>query len=438
MKRRNIIRICSFALCAVAAVTAFAIIGNIKSNEYQAQLEASYQRNLTQLSECLDSIETSLSKSQYATSRDMMGQISGNLYSECCTAKNALSSLPIIQLNLSGAYKFLSQAGDYARYLSTKQEITQDEYDNLALLLTYAQKYSDFTDSIVSRCNAGGRITENEIYLGDGSEMKVSSFSTDFSSAEETFENYPTLLYDGPFADAVLNKESALLKNAEKLDQDECRKIAAKALGAEEGGVVYKTEESGNLPAYVFSYKLYTIAITKNGGYVAYILNEGKPSDQSVTEENAINIAKSYLEKIGYTNMKESYYSVYNNVCTINFAYCENNITYYSDLIKVGVSLSDGKVFSLEADGYLTNHTERSVPSYAAEQNETTLSNSVEIVSRSKCLIPKNNGVEVFCNEYHCKNKTTGQEVLIYTNSETGEEEDILLLMYSDNGTLTK
>ena len=68
MKRRNIIRICSFALCAVAAVTAFAIIGNIKSNEYQAQLEASYQRNLTQLSECLDSIETSLSKSQYATS----------------------------------------------------------------------------------------------------------------------------------------------------------------------------------------------------------------------------------------------------------------------------------------------------------------------------------------------------------------------------------
>lgn len=93
--------------------------------------------------------------------------------------------------------------------------------------------------------------------------MKVSSFSTDFSSAEETFENYPTLLYDGPFADAVLNKESALLKNAEKLDQDECRKIAAKALGAEEGGVVYKTEESGNLPAYVFSYKLYTIAITK-------------------------------------------------------------------------------------------------------------------------------------------------------------------------------
>lgn len=437
MKRRNIVRICSFAFCAVAALAAFAIMGNIKSNSYQTRLEAAYQRNLMQLSECLDSIETSLSKSQYATSSEMMNKISGDLYSECCTAKNALSSLPISQLNLTGTYKFLSQAGDYARYLSAKEQVTQEEYDNLALLLTYAQKYSDFADTIVSRCNAGGSITDNEVAL-ESSDLKVSSFSADFSSAEETFEGYPTLLYDGPFADAVLNKESAMIKSAEKKDQDECRKIAAAALGVDEGGVVYKTEESGTLPAYVFSYKLYTIAVTKNGGYIAYILNEGTPSEQAITEDNAINVAKDYLNKIGYSDMKESYYTVYNNVCTINFAYCKDNITYYSDLIKVGVSLSDGNIFSLEADGYLVNHTEREVPGFAAEQNGVELNSNVEILSASRCLIPKSSGVEVFCNEYHCKNKSTGQEVLIYTDSETGEEEDILLLMYSDNGTLTK
>lgn len=437
MKRRNIVRICSFAFCAVAALAAFAIMGNIKSNSYQTRLEAAYQRNLMQLSECLDSIETSLSKSQYATSSEMMNKISGDLYSECCTAKNALSSLPISQLNLTGAYKFLSQAGDYARYLSAKEQVTQEEYDNLALLLTYAQKYSDFADTIVSRCNAGGSITDNEVAL-ESSDLKVSSFSADFSSAEETFEGYPTLLYDGPFADAVLNKESAMIKSAEKKDQDECRKIAAAALGVDEGGVVYKTEESGTLPAYVFSYKLYTIAVTKNGGYIAYILNEGTPSEQAITEDNAINVAKDYLNKIGYSDMKESYYTVYNNVCTINFAYCKDNITYYSDLIKVGVSLSDGNIFSLEADGYLVNHTEREVPGFAAEQNGVELNSNVEILSASRCLIPKSSGVEVFCNEYHCKNKSTGQEVLIYTDSETGEEKDILLLMYSDNGTLTK
>lgn len=166
--------------------------------------------------------------------------------------QNALSSLPISQLELDGAYKFLSQAADYAKYISTKDEISQSDYDNLALLLTYAQKYADRTEKIVQKCAAGGKITENEVLPQGGADAKVSSFSLDFTTAENTFENYPTLLYDGPFADAVLNKESQMIKNASRRSRDECRKIAARALGVEDGGVVYKNEESGTIPAYVF------------------------------------------------------------------------------------------------------------------------------------------------------------------------------------------
>lgn len=438
MKRRNIIRLCSFSVFAVAVLVAFAVIGNVKSNEYQTRLEASYQRNLTQLSECLDTIETNLAKSQYATSREMLGTLSDDLYSECNTAKNAMSALPISQLNLTGAYKFLSQAGDYATYLSTKEEVTAEEYENLAFLLSYAQEYSEFADEIVSRCNAGGKITENQVKLEDSNNLKVSSFSVDFDSAEDTFQNYPTLLYDGPFADAVLNKDAQMIKNAEEKSKDECKKIAADALGVDESAMVFKAEEEGKIPAYVFYYKLYTVAVTKQGGYISYIMNDSTASSQSITEENAINVAYDFLNKIGYRNMKESYYSVYNNICIINFAYEEDGIIYYSDLIKVGVSLSSGELLSVEADGYLTNHTERNVPQFSSEQNGITLSPNIEVISTRRCLIPKSNGKEVFCIENHCKNASSGQEVLIYTNSETGLEEDILLLMYSDNGTLTK
>ncbi|MCC8016102.1 MAG: germination protein YpeB [Clostridiales bacterium] len=80
-------------------------------------------------------IATNLAKSEYATSKDMLTSLSNDLYSECSTAKSALSSLPVQQLNLSGAYKFLSQAGDYARYLSKKEEITAEEYENIEKLL---------------------------------------------------------------------------------------------------------------------------------------------------------------------------------------------------------------------------------------------------------------------------------------------------------------
>lgn len=252
MKRRNIVRLCSFAICLAAVLTTAAVSQNAASNKYQLRLEAAYQRDLNRLSECLDSIETNLEKSQYAASQEMMGTLSSDLYAECTTAKNALSSLPVSQLELDGAYKFLSQAADYAKYISTKDEISQSDYDNLALLLTYAQKYADHTEKIVQKCAAGGKITENEVLPQGGADAKVSSFSLDFTTAENTFENYPTLLYDGPFADAVLNKESQMIKNASRRSRDECRKIAARALGVEDGGVVYKNEESGTIPAYVF------------------------------------------------------------------------------------------------------------------------------------------------------------------------------------------
>ena len=57
--------------------------------------------------------------------------------------------------------------------------------------------------------------------------------------------------------------------------------------------------------------------------------------------------------------MANTYYAINNNVCVINFAYKKDDVTYYSDLIKVGVSMDNGKIVSLEAQGYLTNHIKR-------------------------------------------------------------------------------
>lgn len=438
MKKRNAVRICSFSVCLVAVLAAYAIIGNIQSNAYKTRLEAAYQRNLTELSECLDSIETNLTKAEYASSGNMLSSLSNDLYSECTTAKNALSTLPIEQLNLSGAYKFLSQAGDYARYLAQKDELTEEDYEGISRLLSYAQKYSEFTEGIVSRCNAGGRITENEVVDQNSSALKYSSFSVDFNSAEETFADYPTLLYDGPYADAVVNRESALLKSAQEKSKEECLKVVADALGVSEKGIVYKTEENGNIPSYIFSYKLYTVGVTKNGGYISYIMSDSDITQASITQENAVNIASEFLNKIGYTDMKESYYSVQNNICIINFAYCKDGIYYYPDLIKVGVSLSNGEIYSLDADGYLMNHRQRAAADFTQSEATAELNANVELISAKKCLIPKKNGTEVYCIEYHCKSKNGSQEALIYKNAQTGEDEDILLLLYSDNGILTK
>lgn len=91
-----------------------------------------------------------------------------------------------------------------------------------------------------------------------------------------------------------------------------------------------------------------TAGITKSGGYVAYVLYGGKINRFSIDKDNAINLAQSYLKNIGYKNMANTYYAINNNVCVINFAYKKDDVTYYSDLIKVGVSMDNGKSYRLK------------------------------------------------------------------------------------------
>ena len=62
----------------------------------------------------------------------------------------------------------------------------------------------------------------------------------------------------------------------------------------------------------------------------------------------------------------------------------------------------------------------------------------MKINSVKQCVIPKKSGIEVDCYEYRCTGRDTGEDALIYINCDTGNEEDIMLLLNSENGTLVK
>ena len=416
MTKRGYIRLFSYAIAFALLLSSRAIINMTTANSYKAQLELNYQQSLNELSENLDSIETNLTKSIYSNSDKMLMDISKDLYAECSQAKDALSRLPIEQMNLGSTYKFITQSSDYASYIANKiassQTISTEEHQNLNKLLNYAQKLNESVSNMATIANNGAKV----------------------------FKDYPTLLYDGPFADAVLNRKSQLLKNAEHISRENAREIAARALGCNISEAIYSGEDAGNMPCYTFTYSQKTAGITKSGGYVAYVLYGGKINRFSIDKDNAINLAQSYLKNIGYKNMANTYYAINNNVCVINFAYKKDDVTYYSDLIKVGVSMDNGKIVSLEAQGYLTNHIKRKVFNckLTKEQAQSKLSKNLKVINSKRCVIPKESGNEVNCYEFRCNSNDTKEEVLIYINADKGYEENIMLLLYSDGGTLTK
>ena len=157
--------------------------------------------------------------------------------------------------------------------------------------------------------------------------------------------------------------------------------------------------------------------------------------------EDAVAKAQQFLEKYGYSSMKDTYYETRDGVMTLNFAYYEPNTQTicYTDLIKVEVSLQDGSIVGLDARGYLVNHHDRTLqsPSITVEQAQQSLSDILTVDNTRLALIPTSGQNEVCVYEFLCTSPT-GDRILSYINTQTGAEEQILILMQTPNGTLTK
>ncbi len=137
--------------------------------------------------------------------------------------------------------------------------------------------------------------------------------------------------------------------------------------------------------------------------------------------------------------MTPTYSFTSDGICCLNFAGTAGDYTVYPDLIKVGVSLSDKKVVSMDAADYVMNHVPRTPPEPSLSEDEAkgVLSPDLTPQSTDFALIPTPGGGEVWAYEILCKTPEDN-DVLVYVDVTTGREADLLLLLYADGGTLTK
>ena len=200
--------------------------------------------------------------------------------------------------------------------------------------------------------------------------------------------------------------------------------------------------ENANIPSYSFDVKTNqensaTITVSQKGGHVVYMNLNRDIQAESLSEDDACNKATEFLNSKGFSNMQKTYYLKNNGILTINFAYKQGNVVMYSDLIKVKVALDNGEILGIETTGYLNSHYERSLPKakITMEQAKSKLNKDLNIMSEGLAMIPTEWETEVYCYEFKGKVKDT--EFLVYINCETGEEEDILVITNTPNGTLT-
>lgn len=441
--RKKYIRIISFLLFLSVILGVSTFTNAVRADRYHTMALLSSQRAISELCENLDNITVTLQKGLYAGSDEMLSDVGSELCRSAACAKVSLSQLTQENMITDEIYKFLSQVGDFTvaigKLSADGQKLSENQVKQLRQLYEYSQSLSQGMGTVRAGCYDGTVSLErsSDVLLPE-SGQETAFYADSVNDTEQSLADYPTLVYDGPFADSQLDRDAPMLKNESEVTADEARKTAATYLGVKPSELRRDSDENSGVALFCFSKSGKSVGITKKGGYLCYITNPDYSQAVVISEKEAVKRASEFLENIGYKNMKESYYSTYDGVCTINFAWTKDGVVYYSDLIKVSVALDSARVVAVDARSYLMNHCSRSLPKtkISRDEAEDLLAAGLKLLDTKEAVIPTKYGKERLCYEMHC---TDGeQEVLIYIDEETGSEAEILLLLYADGGVLTK
>ena len=275
---------------------------------------------------------------------------------------------------------------------------------------------------------------------------QVSNPSKDsFNSIETNFEEYDGLIYDGAYSEHITNVEKKGL-TGEEIEEEKAKEIAEEFVGKEkikelksngfiENGTIksYSIEITTNEGDYI------TIAIAQKGGHIVFMNHNRNVDGEKITEEEAEKKALEFLDKKGFNDMKKTYFIKEAGIITINFAYEENDVIVYPDLIKVKVAMDNGEILGIETTGYLNNHEKRNInkTKLISVQDALDLVNdNLRIESTRLAIIPTEYKTEIFC--WELKGKVEERDFLLYVNAKEAKVEDILVVIQTDNGTLTQ
>ena len=441
LKRRTMIRLISFLTAAIALLFARNFLLTESNKRNTVLIRNSYARALEDLAASADNISITIEKQLCSGTSKQQAILANKLFNEASNAKQAISRLPMKDISLENTYKYLSQVGNYAVSIAEKtpdNSLSQKDYDNLKQLRSYAEQLADTLWELERAVSSG----EIDIYsVSDNyNKAKVPAITEGFTEFEEGFTSYPTLIYDGPFSDHIMEKTPEMTKHEEEIDGEKALERAARVLQMSSADLNVTCRSEGRLPCRIFSDTDNTVscAVTDKGGFVSYFIKSVQPKQANISVDEALTLAKNHLENNGYRNMKVTYYEKLQNTLTVNFAYYIDKITCYTDLVKVTVSLEDGDIIGFDATGFIVNHRKRAFPEKVMSVRECKkrLSPYLTCLSSGMALIPTEGGGEQYCYEYKCRSED-GRDILVYVNAQTGREEQLLILLESEDGTLT-
>ena len=393
----------------------------------------------------VQNVKTYLAKSMVSKSAEHGAEILTHVWREANLALSYLGMLPIESQELENTEKFLNQVSEYSYALSRKNidgsGLTDEDINKIKELYNYSNDLSNTLNEMADELN-NGTLKWSDL-MNNTESSDIAEVST-FDVIEENFHEYTGLIYDGAFSEHITSSDKKGL-TGDEIDEENAKKKAEDFIGKDK---IKETKsngyvENGSIPVYRFEMithdnKTIGISISKKGGHVVFLNYNRDVNEEKITEQDAVQKGKEYLAEKGFKDMQETYYMKDNGFITVNYAYKQNDVVIYADLIKVKIALDNGEVIGLETTGYLNCHYDRNIPKnkISIEEARKHLSDKIQVTSEGLAMIPTEWKTEKFCYEF--KGKIEDVDFIAYINAESGEEEDILIVTNTPNGTLTE
>lgn len=432
------------ALIAVCIILTMGLLGvsvafgithkneKLEKDSLNGSLENVYKRNYYEFSYQMSNVGDSLNKLLVSYSPSYQQKLLTEVSEDTASAIACISTISDTTANGEKTVAFINKVGDYAKSLNYKiargKSIdNKDKADLTAVynaVLTLNRSLSEMSDKI-----------EDDYRFLESLDTKNDLFASFFTNIEMDIK-YPSLIYDGPFSDALEEKTPSL--SGAELNKEQAQQKADIYLPFD-GKTEYVTESTDSVASYIFSAKNnsdeYYVTVAKAGGWLVSITSNGESDENNISEDEAVRVANEYLTALGITDTEAVWCSDYNSIYYINFVCKVQDTLIYPDMIKIKVSAKDGSIMGFEGLNYIYNHKQRNLATPKISEDEAKeMAKDIEIERVRLALIPTDGGGEMLC--WEIAGTTNEDYYFIYIDANDGDEINVFRVIDSGQGSL--
>ncbi|GBF11679.1 germination protein YpeB [Tepidibacillus infernus] len=407
---------------------------NQEKNSILIKAENQYQRAFHDLNFHIDALHDELGKTLAVNSRRQLSPSLANVWRLAYSAQSDVGQLPLTLMPFSKTEEFLAKIGDFSYRIAIrdlgKEPLTDQEYKTLKTLYERSKEIRNELNHVQTEViDKQLRWMDVEIALAEEDKKMDNTIIDGFKTIDKKVQEFPELDW-GPEMMSLekKNKEKGKNLKGRLITAEEAKKKAAEFMKVPVSDQIKvdKTGKGSNFEAFSVQIKgknIVNLDVTKVGGHVVWMIINREIDGKKISLEQATEKANAFLQKRGYTSMVPTTIDQYDNSLIFTYAYKQNGVVVYPDMLSVKVALDNGEIIGFESTGYTFNHKKRVIPSptITKETVQTKVNPHLKIFSIRPALIENSDGKEVLT--YEVTGDFDKVTYRIYINAQNGEEE---------------